>query len=485
MVGIKKDIQNLTRYLHSCRMGEDIERPVMGTKELDKLVEEIDILLRNSGRTKVSSMNLMKTASTLSSFDVGISHISNRLKHFAVEMTELSESNLAVVEETNATMNEVNNNIEQTTQTLGNLAQGSYYLEKQNNESNKLLNDVDVLKENLYHDTNELKDKMSQLVELVKGIEIIVESVGNIASQTNLLALNASIEAARAGEHGKGFAVVAEEVRQLADSTKYELTNMKDFVGKIYEASEHGKDSMKRAIESVDQMSGKIEQVGKTVGENIEMLNRVISSVDEINASMQAIRYATSEVNTAMEQCSNDAEHLTNLTHIIGQSADDSVAFASKMGEIDEKLSDVTTELYKGVDDGIVMISNEEFDDIIKKAKTAHTNWIKTADQMVKDMKIRPLQLNCRKCAFGHYYYAVPVKNPIIANEWSKIDKLHANFHEKGKSVISAIGNGNEKNAKEYMDEIKADSDQLMKILNYTSEAVDKLTSEGKSIFDI
>lgn len=100
-------------------------------------------------------------------------------------------------------------------------------------------------------------------------------------------------------------------------------------------------------------------------------------------------------------------------------------------------------------------------------------------------MKIRPLQLNCRKCAFGHYYYAVPVKNPIIANEWSKIDKLHANFHEKGKSVISAIGNGNEKNAKEYMDEIKADSDQLMKILNYTSEAVDKLTSEGKSIFDI
>lgn len=485
MAGIKKDIQNLTEYLHNYRTGKKPERPVMVTKEVDKLVEEIEILLKNNGRTTTSSMNLMETASTLSSFDVGLAHISNGLKDFAVEMADLSESNLAVVEETNATMNEVNNNIEQTTQTLGELAEESHYLEDKNNESNTLLNEVDVLKDNLYQDTNELKDKMSQLVELVKGIESIVESVGSIAAQTNLLALNASIEAARAGEHGKGFAVVAEEVRQLADSTKYELTNMKDFVGKIYEASEHGKESMNRAVESVEQMSGKIEQVGKTVGENIEMLNRVINSVNEINVSMQAIKGATGEVNAAMEQCSSDAEHLTDLTHVIEQSADDSVTFASRIEEIDDRISDVTNELYKGVDDGIAMLSNEEFDNIIGKAKAAHISWMETAEQMVDDMKIRPLQLNSRKCAFGHYYYAVPVKNPIIADEWGRIDKLHADFHAKGQYVISAVLSGDGNKARKYMDEIKADSVELLKILNDASKAVEQLTDEGKSIFDV
>lgn len=485
MAAKKKNIQKLTEYLQAYIAGKNPERPVLETPEEDKLAAEIDILLENNERMTVSSMNLMETASSLSTFDVGLVHISNGLKDFSEEMSELSESNLAVVEETNATMNQVNNHIEQTTQTLSKLAEESHYLENKNNESNTLLNEVGVLKENLYQDTNELKEKMTQLVELVKGIEGIVESVGSIAGQTNLLALNASIEAARAGEQGKGFAVVAEEVRQLADSTKHELANMKEFVGKIYEASEHGKDSMERAVESVEQMSGKIDQVGKTVGENIGMLHNVIVSVDEINGSMQEIRLATSEVNSAMEQCSSDAEHLTDLTHIIKKSADESVTYASGIADIDDKISDVTAELYKGVDDGIAMISNEEFRAIIEKAKMAHVKWLETAEQMVNDMKVRPLQLNSRKCAFGHYYYAVPIKNPLIASQWGEIGKLHADFHGKGQFVTSAILNGNREKAREYMEEIKASSVKLMRMLDEVSKVVDQLTNEGKSIFTI
>ena len=485
MVGIKKDILNLTVYLQDYIAGKNPEIPVMGTPVVEKLAAEIELLIGNNGRMATSSRSLMDTASSLSTFDVGLAHISKGLKDFSLEMSDLSESNLAVVEETNATMNQVNNNIEQTTQTLGELADESHYLEDKNNESNRLLNEVSLLKDNLYQDTNELKDKMAQLVELVRGIENIVDSVGGIAAQTNLLALNASIEAARAGEHGKGFAVVAEEVRQLADSTKCELDNMKQFVEKIYTASEEGKNSMNLAVESVDQMSGKIDQVAKTVGENIEMLNKVISSVGDINNNMQEIRYATAEVNAAMEQCSNDAEHLTNLTHIIKLSADDSVTYASGIADIDDRLSDVTTQLYKGVDEGIAMLSNDEFKDIIEKAKMAHVKWMQTVEQMVGDMKIKPLQLNSHKCEFGHYYYAVPIKNPVIASEWAKIDKLHADFHGKGQFVISAIQSGNEQKARQHFEEIKTASVGLLKILDDTSKAVEQLTSEGKSIFSV
>ena len=132
MAGIKKDIHNLTEYLQDYLDGKKPERPVMGTSEAAELAAVIEILLESSGRTTVCSMDLMETASSLSTFDVGLAHISNGLKDFSVEMADLSESNLAVVEETNATMSQVSDNIGQTTQTLSLLAEESHYLEKKN-----------------------------------------------------------------------------------------------------------------------------------------------------------------------------------------------------------------------------------------------------------------------------------------------------------------------------------------------------------------
>lgn len=485
MSSIKKDINNLNAYLQAYFAGNDAEKPVMSTAEAGSLSSYIELLIKNSGRMSASSKELMETAGSLSSFDVELSHISNTLKEFSLEMADLSESNLAVVEETNANMNQVNADIENTTRTLNKLAEESEYLGDKNNESNRLLGEVDDLKGNLYQDTSELKEKMSQLVELVNGIKDIVESVGSIAVQTNLLALNASIEAARAGEHGKGFAVVADEVRQLADSTKQELSSMKEFVEKISEASMHGKESMERAVESVGQMSEKIDQIGKTVGDNIGMLDKVIESVSEINGSMKSIRSATGDVNAAMEQCSNDAQQLTELTHVIRQSADDSVSFARTISQIDDKISDVTTLMYKGLEEGIAMISNQEFLDILERSKKAHLQWLDLAEHMVNDMKIRPLQLNSHKCAFGHYYHAVTVKNPKILPEWAKLEKLHSDFHGKGQLVITAIQNKNQEKAKEHLEEIRSDSVELIGILDKIAAIVNQISNDGNNVFAV
>lgn len=74
---------------------------------------------------------------------------------------------------------------------------------------------------------------VNELVSKLESVNIITDSISQIASQTNLLALNAAIEAARAGEAGKGFSVVAGEVRKLAENSKQAVQSITKILDEI------------------------------------------------------------------------------------------------------------------------------------------------------------------------------------------------------------------------------------------------------------
>ena len=315
---------------------------------------------------------------------------------------------------------------------------------------------------------------------MVRGIEDIVESVQKIANQTNLLSLNASIEAARAGEQGRGFAVVADQVRVLADDTKAQLESMKEFVVKIYEATQHGTDAMERSLSSIDEMSVKIDMVSQTVGGNIDMLKEVTDSVADISDRMQNIRNATAEVNKAMEQCSKDAEQITHVTKIVSEDARESVSYAKTVETIDNNLTDTVTYMYKGIDDGVSMISNAEFKDVIVKAKEAHMTWIDNLSHMVENMKVDAIQLKHRKCMFGHFYYAINIRHDSLADNWKAIAEIHKSFHLQGRKAIEAIEAENEDAARKALQTAIEQSDKLMTILDELDKKVNKLEEDGE-----
>lgn len=210
-------------YVEKRMEGKREERPKAEYHIHSRMLNSFEKLFDNERKMSEAAKKILSIAASLSSFDVNMSHISYNLMDFAKEMALLSESNLAIVEQTTASMSEVNETVNETSATLDNLAEASQILMSRNNTSLSQLSEINQLKDNVVNDANIMSNQIQQLVEMANNINYIVNSVKAIADQTNLLALNASIEAARAGEHGRGFAVVAQEIRKLADDTKRAL----------------------------------------------------------------------------------------------------------------------------------------------------------------------------------------------------------------------------------------------------------------------
>lgn len=470
-------------YVEKTMQGETLELPQSNYGMHRTIIDYFDQLLGNEKRMSEAAREVLDIASSISSFDVGMNHISHQLMDFSQKMEGLSDSNLSIVEETTATMNQVTETIDNTASTLSELAGQSEIFAEKNNTSAVLLQEVGDLKEDVVKDTENMNVKIEQLAALAGEVGKIVESVQGIANQTNLLALNASIEAARAGEQGKGFAVVAEEIRKLADDTKKNLDGMRSFVDDIYGAVNEGKESMDRTLHSTGEMSEKIDKVSQTVGNNIQMMEGMVDMVGGINEAMQGIKAAAGEINNAMELSSTDAQELSNMTQALHRDAADSVSYAGKVAAIDDRLSDISNKMFTGLYSGRHALTNAEVEEVIKKAKESHIEWLERLKQMVTDMVILPLQTNDHKCAFGHFYHAIHITNPKLKDEWEQIDSLHGNFHQIGNEVLEAVGQENEEAAKEAYGRAEALSGQLLTILEQLLSTIDQMNENAERIF--
>lgn len=447
------EMQKLMNYVDEFNRGENPSKPDISYGLHKDVLDSFEKLMENEKRMSQSAKEILDIASSLSEFDVGMSHISNQLMGLADDMAMISQSNLAIVEETTAGMQQVNESISTTSKTLENLASESSLLSEKNDESISLLEDVQNIKEDVQEDTRQMSDKFEQLVELAEEVSRIVDSVQEIADQTNLLALNAAIEAARAGEHGRGFGVVAEEIRKLADDTMQNLSGMREFVTSIHAATNDGKESLNKTLASTDDMNDKIEGVNATVIENVEMLSSVLKDVDLINSSMEEIRHASNEINEAMNESIGDSERITDMTENIYSEARHSVDFAKRISDIDDRLSEINNYLYEGLEGGVNGMSKEEFKGIIIRAKESHIEWVERLKSIVDNMEVAPLQTDGDKCAFGHFYNAVNIENEAIKDVWASIDSIHHDFHDLGDKALDGVKSKDYEAANDYYKE--------------------------------
>jgi len=167
--------------------------------------------------------------------------------------------------------------------------------------------------------------------ELVKGLEGVSQSIGDvvklissIAQQTNLLALNATIEAARAGEAGKGFAVVASEVKTLANQTAQATEQIEVQIGEVQRVATetgnaiHAVSDIIRRLEqlstsvagAVEQQSIATQEIGRNTVEAVAGTEEVARNVTSIHGGAETTSHAAGNVLSAAQQLTGQAESL-------------------------------------------------------------------------------------------------------------------------------------------------------------------------------
>ncbi|MPQ77292.1 methyl-accepting chemotaxis protein [Hydrogenovibrio sp. JE_KL2] len=234
-----------------------------------------------------------------------VSDASDEVKQGALDLSERVQQQAAALEETSATMDQMNSAVQANTENAQNASKVSSEAQKKANEGTEVMSmTIDAM-----NAIEESSHKIAEIVTLIDGI----------AFQTNLLALNAAVEAARAGEHGRGFAVVAGEVRSLAQKSAEAAKDIKKLIDETSDrvkqgstlASESGEmlGNINAAIESITQMVGHIAQASSEQATGISQVHQAISQIDEVTQQNAALVEETSAAAESMSDQANQLSH--------------------------------------------------------------------------------------------------------------------------------------------------------------------------------
>lgn len=419
----------------------------------------------------------------MSALDLTLGEDAGKLREISGQLHEVAKEIGEIAQVTSRNANEVSVAHERMTETIGEVAATSEHIAGKMEESQTHLTSVVEVSNQTIESSQEMKEDMDQLLNIIESMNKVILAINGISSQTNLLSLNASIEAARAGEAGRGFAIVAQEISKLADETQSLTGHMHDFVEDIQKASHKSSESCDNTVNSLLGINQHLEGVIEETRQTQEEMERIVDDIQNTAAVSQEIHSAVMEVNGHVENLEQECVRLNEYSDMMRKVTDSLQNVIKPVTEIEGELDESVKTMGGMVDDVFYMLDNAMFKNTIQSAVHAHQNWLQSLEEMVASREIIPLQTDPQKCGFGHFYYSLNPRNRQIVQLWEGLEEKHRTLHGIGKRVIDALWSEDDHSAAEGLSEARRISGELIGEFEKILSVLDTLEQQNQNVF--